>query len=136
MVYNFTKITTVAKCDEMIAKAQVERFDQSSAVERYNYQIAQKAITITRVQNLLDEVTTRIDALTTQIDSMADGTDKDQLIAKRYSLLARQQRFTIALGDDSTDLDIDRQIALSQAEALVINIDERIAAFQAKKVEL
>ena len=136
MDINLTNMTSIAQCDARIQEAQEERFEHSNAVQRNTYLISQKAAVVVRAQNILSVVNTRIEDLTTQIDSMPAGPDKEKLIGRRYNELARKQRMTVILGEDNAALDLDRQIALSRAESAIVEIDARITAFQAKKVEL
>jgi len=136
MVLNLTNISSIDKCDAYIQQFQFEKQDFQSAITRYANLASQRASVVDRTQTLLTAVDARIATLETKIANEPDANVKLALNVKLNMDLARKGRYEITLGDANSELDVERQFNQSEAEAMIVNLDERITALQARKVEI
>jgi capsule polysaccharide export protein KpsE/RkpR len=136
MNYNFSSITSVAECDQMITDTVGDKLKTELMKFNSEGRVISDANAAVSMPSVVENLTTQLAAKQAQLAAATDPDEIEDLTMDVNSLENRLIMSNRRLENLSSSNIVKRQLGIGQLEFEILAFNEAIAALEARKAEL
>jgi predicted nucleic acid-binding Zn-ribbon protein len=136
MAYTFDKLATVAECDRLLERANLEKTELNYEATGYGLDTSASERSVAQTQADLTSVNAQITAFTAALEALPDGEEKESMRSKIRRLNDRKDNLAERIAKSGNSGLLLIQLRKGLAEAQVTELNTFITGVTARKAAL